>query len=253
VGDRISTDILAGKNSNVITILVKTGAGKKETEKIRPENIVPDIILNSIKDLFPLLVEKKYEPTIRIEKPSKFYFFLENMAKYTSFQRMDMINLLKQILTEQKLVLKNFKAEFLQIWENWMQEYGGSNVANFYVNKGGEILQNWLTIVFPFRKNDFKINFNEGGTTVDIILDISYFFNERELQFIDFLIKEFNIQELNSQTALIRTLAETILIFSQIWNEISGYAFTMMPEEDRTRKKNGGIMFNMVFTLRPSY
>lgn len=61
IGDRISTDILAGKNSNVTTIFVKTGAGEKEVSKIQSENIVPDIILNSINDLYPLLEEIKNE------------------------------------------------------------------------------------------------------------------------------------------------------------------------------------------------
>ena len=253
VGDRISTDILAGKNANTTTVFVKTGAGNKEASKSQSENIFPDLILNSVKDLLQLLKEKKADTTMRIAKPSKFYFFLENFAKYTAFERMEMINLFKQILKEQELVLKNYKQEFSQIWKNWGDEYGGAEVANFFENNCVDLMLKWLAVIFPFRKEDFKINIKKGGTNVDVVMDISYFFTEKELNFIEFLIKEFAIEEITAQVALIRTLAETILIFCQIWNEISGYDFTIMPEEEKTNKKGKGIAFNMLFTLRPSF
>ena len=111
----------------------------------------------------------------------------------------------------------------------------------------------WLTVIFPFRKEELKMIIKKGGSNVDVVMDISYFFKEKELNFIDFLIKEFAIEEITAQVALIRTLAETILIFCQIWDEVSGYDFTMMPEEDKTSKKGKGIAFNMLFTLRPSF
>ncbi|MHA1386586.1 MAG: HAD-IIA family hydrolase [Candidatus Helarchaeota archaeon] len=253
VGDRITTDILAGKNAGVVTIFVKTGAGEQERSKIRDLNIVPDFILNSIKDMLPLLKVKRPSKVKTIEKPSKFNIFLENLAKSTSFERMEMIPYLRQILKEQETELKKFKKEFFNIWENWSEEYGGSNIASFFVNKGKIIMLKWLSNVFPFRKEDFKIVFKEGGTTVDVVLDISYFFNEEELKYIKNLIKETKIIEISPQIALIRTLAETILAFSQVWDEVSGYNFTMMPEEDKTSKKEGEIIFDMVFTLRPAF
>lgn len=191
--------------------------------------------------------------TIKIGNPSKFYFFLENLAKHSSFQRMDMNILFGEILKEKEFILKDYKEEFLKIWEKWVQENGGANVVNFFVNKCQELLLRWLTVIFPFRMNDLNINFEGGGSTVDIILDISYFFYDKEMNFIDFLIKEFNIKEITSQVALTRTIAEPILIFSKIWNDISGYDFTMMPEEEKATKKKNGIDFNMRFVLRPSY
>ncbi len=253
VGDRISTDILAGKNANTTTIFVKTGAGENEASKIHSENIFPDLTLKSVKGLLPLLEKEKIETTMRIAKPTKFYFFLENFAKYTAFQRMEMINLFRRILKEQEFILKNYKQDFLQVWKNWVEEYGGAEVADFFVNNCDELILKWLTVIFPFRKEDFKILIKKGGTNVDVVLDISYFFMEKEISFIDFLIKEFDIEEVTAQVALIRTLAETILIFCQIWNEISGYDFTIMPEEEKTDKKGKGIVFNMLFTLRPSF
>ena len=66
-------------------------------------------------------------------------------------------------------------------------------------------------------------------------------------------MKQFKIEEITAQVALVRVLAETILLFSKIWDDVSGYNFTIMPEEDNTIKKDGAITFNMVFTLRPAY
>ncbi|MHA1378461.1 MAG: HAD-IIA family hydrolase [Candidatus Helarchaeota archaeon] len=252
VGDRITTDILAGKNAGVVTVFVKTGAGEKERSKIRDLNIVPDFILNSIKDIIPLLVEKKVAKQKTIEKPSKIFIFLDNFARVTAFERMEMIPYFNQVLKEQISSLKKFRKEFVEIWEKWSEEHGGSNVAVFFVNKGQKILLKWLSTVFPFRLKDFKIEFQEGGTSVDIILKVSYLFNEEELKHTDYLIKQYKIKEITSQIALIRILAETILIFSKMWNDISGYDFTMMAEEDKTIKKGEKIFFDMVFTLRPS-
>lgn len=253
VGDRITTDILAGKNAKTTTVLVKTGAGEKERSKIRDLNIVPDFILNSIKDILPLLVSKKPVKVEITEKPSKFFIFTENFARATSFERMEMIPYFNEIFKEHISELKKFKGEFVEFWEKWGEEYGGSDVAGFFSNHGQVILLKWLSKVFPFRDKDFKIEFKEGGTSVDVILDISYFFNEKEVKYMDSLLQEFEIEDITPQIALIRLLAETILIFSKMWDDVSGYDFTMMPEEDKTSKKGEGIVFNMLFTLRPSF
>lgn len=49
IGDRLDTDILMGKNSNVKTILVLTGVTKKED--LKTNNIHPDYIIESIASL----------------------------------------------------------------------------------------------------------------------------------------------------------------------------------------------------------
>ena len=53
IGDRCYTDIAAGVNAKTYTICVLSGESNMET--IEKSDIKPDLILNSIKDLIPLL------------------------------------------------------------------------------------------------------------------------------------------------------------------------------------------------------
>ena len=53
VGDRVYTDIAAGYNANVFTICVLSGESTMKT--IEESTIKPDLILDSIKDLIPLI------------------------------------------------------------------------------------------------------------------------------------------------------------------------------------------------------
>lgn len=55
IGDRYSTDILAGLKANIKTILVKTGTGMQEFQKIPPLGPNPDLILDSIANLLDYL------------------------------------------------------------------------------------------------------------------------------------------------------------------------------------------------------
>ena len=55
VGDKLS-DLEAGKNFGVKTILVRTGYGK-ETEKKLPKNLQPDHIVNDFKEAVPLILK----------------------------------------------------------------------------------------------------------------------------------------------------------------------------------------------------
>ena len=51
IGDRYSTDVLAGINAKIGTILVKTGTGLQEMKLIPPEGPRPDLILESIVEI----------------------------------------------------------------------------------------------------------------------------------------------------------------------------------------------------------
>jgi 4-nitrophenyl phosphatase len=51
IGDRYSTDIKAGLNTRIGTILVKTGTGIQEIQLIPPNGPQPDLILESIADM----------------------------------------------------------------------------------------------------------------------------------------------------------------------------------------------------------
>ena len=55
VGDRLTTDIKAGFNANIDTILVKTGTGLKELQLVRPSEPQPGLILDSVVDIIELL------------------------------------------------------------------------------------------------------------------------------------------------------------------------------------------------------
>jgi 4-nitrophenyl phosphatase len=51
IGDRYITDIKAGINAQINTILVKTGTGIREMKEIPPEGPAPDLILESIAEI----------------------------------------------------------------------------------------------------------------------------------------------------------------------------------------------------------
>lgn len=53
VGDRVYTDIMSGYNANVKTICVLSGESTVET--INESNVKPDYVLDSVKDIIPLL------------------------------------------------------------------------------------------------------------------------------------------------------------------------------------------------------
>lgn len=53
IGDRIYTDIASGVNAGCFTILVLSGESTMET--VKESSIKPDLILNSIKDLIPII------------------------------------------------------------------------------------------------------------------------------------------------------------------------------------------------------
>lgn len=55
IGDRYITDIRAGMNAQIGTILVKTGTGQQELAKITTSDPKPDLILESIADLLQYL------------------------------------------------------------------------------------------------------------------------------------------------------------------------------------------------------
>ena len=51
IGDRLSTDILAGINSKIDTLLVKTGSGNEELNNKKLNHIKPNYILNSVEEM----------------------------------------------------------------------------------------------------------------------------------------------------------------------------------------------------------
>jgi 4-nitrophenyl phosphatase len=55
IGDRYSTDVQAGINAHISTILVKTGTGSQEIAKISPSGPKPDLILESVANLLEYL------------------------------------------------------------------------------------------------------------------------------------------------------------------------------------------------------
>ncbi|NVM28043.1 MAG: HAD-IIA family hydrolase [Candidatus Helarchaeota archaeon] len=55
VGDRYITDIKAGMNAQIGTILVKTGTGLHELKQISPNEPKPDLVLDSVADLLRYL------------------------------------------------------------------------------------------------------------------------------------------------------------------------------------------------------
>jgi len=174
---------------------------------------------------------------------------LTKLAKETKFERMELIDYYKGEIEKNLMVIRSFKRQFEETWGNWSKK---SEVANFFQSKGSKLLIKWLTEVFPFNNKKLNVKFSEGGTTVDIILGISYFFSNEELFFVDKLIAE-NELESDPKIALVRSFAELILIFPIIFNDIVGYEFAIMPENEKEELYNEGLKLEMEFSSRPAY
>ncbi|NHI92765.1 MAG: hypothetical protein EAX96_09720 [Candidatus Lokiarchaeota archaeon] len=177
---------------------------------------------------------------------------LNKLAFYTKFERMDMIEFYKTEIQKNLMPIRSFERDFNEIWTNWAKKNSKSEVAKFFKEKGDKLLIRWLTEVFPFNNRKLDVKFFEGGTTVDIILKITYAFSNEELFFVEKIISENKI-DLSPQIALVRSFAELILIFPIIWNEIIGYEFTIMPENEKEELKKDGLNLLMEFSSRPYY
>ncbi len=61
IGDRIETDIASGKAAGVTTVLVLSGIAKKDEVDALPEAERPDLMLGSIADILPLVINDTRE------------------------------------------------------------------------------------------------------------------------------------------------------------------------------------------------
>lgn len=177
---------------------------------------------------------------------------LSKLATETKFERMDMIEYYRTEIQKNLMSIRSFIRDFKDVWIEWTKKNSKSEVAKFFKDKGSKLLTRWLSEVFPFNNKKFNANFSEGGTTVDIILKISYEFTNEELFFVEQLLSENKI-ELSPQLALVRSFAELILIFPMIWNDIVGYEFTIMPENEKEELTKDGLILQMEFSSRPYY
>ena len=177
---------------------------------------------------------------------------LSKLAIDTKFERMDMIEYYRTEIQKNLMPIRSFIRDFNEVWVEWTKKNSKSEVAKFFKDKGDKLLSRWLTEVFPFNSKKFNAKYSEGGTTVDIILNISYEFSNEELFYVEKLLSENKI-DLSPQIALVRSFAELILIFPIIWNDIVGYEFTIMPENEKEELNKDGLNLVMEFSSRPYY
>lgn len=183
----------------------------------------------------------------------KFRDFIDNLARETNFDRMDMGGFFRKEIQSKVLLIRSYKSIFQDSWDKWQSKRSGSDVAAFFKSYGKDLLTSWLCKVFPFTDKQLRVHFDEGGTNVDIILKTEYTYTAKETKFVEKVLNKKNIKDINKEIALIRALAETILSFPLIWTEYFGYEFTIMPENEEKSWRKGDFYLQMDFSARPSY
>ena len=179
--------------------------------------------------------------------------FLTKLAGETKFQRYEMTKFMKSEIQNRMPLSREYKTHFKDIWTKWKRKRSSSNIAGFFKGNGKKLMTGWLSKVFPFNHNRLKVKFSEGGTSVDIILDINYSFEREEITSIAQILKENEIVDVSDENALIRIFSETILSFPLIWTEYFGYEFTIMPENEEKKWKDDSLKIKLRFSARPAY
>jgi len=183
----------------------------------------------------------------------KFKDFVNNLANKTKFERFDMVKFFKSEIQSRVSQIRSYKSNFEKAWNKWQMKKSGSDISAFFKKYGKSLLTDWLCKVFPFNSKKLKIKFDIGGTNVDIILNIRYSYHHDEVILFIKALKENDIDEINEEIAMIRTLAETILCFPLVWTEFFGYEFTIMPENEEKVWNKNEFNINIDFSARPAY
>ncbi|HUX99950.1 MAG TPA: hypothetical protein VMV49_10390 [Candidatus Deferrimicrobium sp.] len=170
------------------------------------------------------------------KKIQKFY---ERLGKQTQFERSDekLYAYLKTNLKKKRVAYPRFMEYFKNTWENYIKTSSSMNIAQFFIDKGNEILTKWYSEVWPFPKSRLSFEFGRGGSQVDILITIKYEFSDNETSTIEEVIDKYKIEEKTETSAALVSLLEPLVLFGLILSEIIGQEFRVSIE-DRTIESN---------------
>ncbi|MHA1232316.1 MAG: hypothetical protein ACTSRP_15370 [Candidatus Helarchaeota archaeon] len=183
---------------------------------------------------------------------SKFEKLIEDIAKNTGFKRMDMIPYFREYIKNHPVPLKRVKRAYKISRTKSSSKFTKSNVAAYLVKKGSDMIIDWLNYMFNFRRTDLKVETRGGGTSMDAIFLIQYIYNKKELDDMHRIIKENELDknDINIEDISLLLLSESILCIETVFNEIIGYNFSMMIQNDNIKKYDDKIIVNIEVVTR---
>ncbi|MHA1269189.1 MAG: hypothetical protein ACTSPY_05320 [Candidatus Helarchaeota archaeon] len=162
----------------------------------------------------------------------RFEKLVRELAENTRFVRIDMIPFFKEFIKKHRTPLIKIRKSYKISRSRSKSAIIKSNVATYLLTKGEDLFNDWLNLMFAFRKTNLKINIKAGGTSMDVIINISYMYNKNEIEFIKRIIKEYSLKESSIEDISILLLSESVLSIQEIFNEIIGYKFSLMMQND---------------------
>jgi len=165
------------------------------------------------------------------------------IAENTKFIRIDMIPFFKNYIKKHRTILNRLKKSYKISRTILTKKISKSNVSKFLIIKGKSLIIDWLNSMFNFRKSDLIVEVKPGGTSVDAIIKVKYTYNEKEINFIKNLIDKYNLKEddITTEDVCLLFLSESVLCIQELFNEIIGYEFSLMMQNDEIIPTDGCI------------
>lgn len=179
-----------------------------------------------------------------------FQKLIETVAKETKFIRVNMIPFFKDYIKNHQTPLVNLRRSYKISRYRNLTSIIKSNVAAYLIKKGADLISDWLNSMFYFRRTDLKVLVKGGGTTLDIVLNVSYNYNNEELKFIRDIIKQFELKDITVEDISSLFLSESVLCIQNVFNEIIGYNFTFMMQNSDATIKDGTIQVEIEIVSR---
>jgi hypothetical protein len=164
----------------------------------------------------------------------RFENIIREIAEKANFIRIDMIPFFKDYIERHQTPLNRLKKAYKISRARSSTKIVSSNVAAYLIKKGTQLLYDWLNFMFYFRRSDLEISLKQGGTSMDAIMNIRYHYNEEEIETIKQVIQDYNLKEkdINIDDICLLLLSEAIMCMQGSFNEIIGYQFSLMMQND---------------------
>ncbi|MHA1753676.1 MAG: hypothetical protein ACTSYZ_15025 [Candidatus Helarchaeota archaeon] len=175
--------------------------------------------------------------------PEQFAKFIISIAENTKFIRLDMIPFFEDYIKKHPTPLKRFKRAYKISRSKSNLKIVKSNVAAYLIKKGNDLFTDWLNTMFYFRKTDLSVEIKGGGTSMDVVINIKYIYREDEIKVMERVIKDYelNKNDITIEDICLLLLSEAILCMQTFFNEIIGYKFSLMVQNDEVEVSKNKI------------
>lgn len=173
----------------------------------------------------------------------RFENIVKEIAEKTNFIRIDMIPFFKKYIERHQTPLNRLKKAYKISRARSSAKIVSSNVAAYLIKKGTQLLYDWLNDMFYFRRGDLEISLKQGGTSMDAVMNIIYNYNEEEIDTIKKVIQDYNLKEkdINIDDICLLLLSESIMCMQDSFNEIIGYRFSLMMQNDEVKISKNSV------------